>query len=100
MRIAALRNVPDLTESRYRCIISVRSLVSYPGFATKMGTISENISHYSHIMEIVNEGQWQPSKEPEVAKPTKRHGVVYDRRRVGDEGAKVQPERLVTVREV
>jgi hypothetical protein len=53
-----------------------------------------------HGSEIVKEGKWQFSKEPEVAKPSKKAGVVYVRRRVGDEGETVQPERLVTLREV
>jgi hypothetical protein len=66
---------------------------------------AERYAYYPHTMpdhggEIVDEGKWHPSKEPEVTKPTKRRGVVYDRQRAGDEGKKVQPERLVTVREV
>jgi hypothetical protein len=36
----------------------------------------------------------------EIEKPRKRRGVVYERRRIGDEGEKEQPERLVTVQDV
>jgi hypothetical protein len=75
------------------------------GFASNMANTPEKPVHYPHTMpehgtHIVDEGKWQPSKEPEVAKPRKRRGVVYERQRAGDEGKKVQPERLVTVREV
>jgi hypothetical protein len=65
----------------------------------------ERSAYYPHTLpehgsEIVNEGNWQSSKEPEVVKPGKRRGVVYERRREGDEGKKEQPERLVTIRDV
>jgi hypothetical protein len=70
-----------------------------------MVTNTEKSAHYPHTLpehgsEIVREGKWQPSKEPEVVKPGKRRGVVYERRREGDKGGKEQPERLMTVQEV
>jgi hypothetical protein len=70
-----------------------------------VATNFEKSTYYPHTMpdhgsEIVDEGKWQPSKEPEVAKPSKKAGVVYERRRVGDEGGKEQPERLMTVQDV
>jgi hypothetical protein len=40
---------------------------------------SENISHYSHIMEIVNEGNWQQSTERKPERRRKRRGDVYVR---------------------
>jgi hypothetical protein len=86
-------------------MIPLQSPVSYPGFTTNMVTNAEKSAHYPHTLpehgnEIVREGNWQPSKEPEVVKPRKRRGVVYERRREGDEGKKEQPERLVTVQDV
>jgi hypothetical protein len=65
-----------------------------------MANTSENISDYSHIMEIVNEGNWQSSKEPEVVNPRKRRGVIYKRQRSGGKEGEGQPERLMTVQEV
>jgi hypothetical protein len=83
----------------------LQSPVTYAGFATNMVTNAEKSAYYPHTMpkhgdEIVAEGNWKTSKEPEVAKPTKSRGVVYERRRIGDEAEKKQPERLVTVQDV
>jgi hypothetical protein len=59
----------------------LQSPVSSAGFATNMANTSENISHYSHIMEIVNEGNWQQSTERKKERPRKRRGDVFVRER-------------------
>jgi hypothetical protein len=69
-----------------------------------MATNPEKPAYYPHTMpghgaEIVREGKWQLSKEPEVAKPRKSRGVVYETRRSGAEKEEEQPERLISVQD-
>jgi hypothetical protein len=83
----------------------LQSPVSYSGFATNMAANAEKPAYYSHTLpehgsEIVNEGKWQPSKEPEVAKPGKKYGVVYERQRTSEEQGEGHLERLISVQEV